>query len=91
MAAEKIPWVKAGVGAGHDLSYPGRVPHLFVEGVFTMTCPVCGGREVGKVGARQYYCHDCCVEFVVRRDRIQVYQVEDDGTLVAVAEVKALG
>ncbi|HHW91410.1 MAG TPA: hypothetical protein GX735_01775 [Firmicutes bacterium] len=56
-----------------------------------MTCPVCGGRDVGKVGAKQYYCRECCVEFVVRRDRIQVYQVEDDGTLVEVAEVEALG
>ncbi|MGI6142516.1 MAG: hypothetical protein ACOYEK_01415 [bacterium] len=56
-----------------------------------MTCPVCSGRDVGKVGAKQYYCRECCVEFVVRRDRIQVYQVEDDGTLVEVAEVEALG
>ena len=48
-----------------------------------MACPVCGSREVGKVGARQYYCHDCCVEYVVRPDEILIYQVNADGTLIA--------
>lgn len=52
-----------------------------------MTCPVCGSCEVGKVGAKQYYCHDCCVEYVVRPNGILVYQVNADGTLVALEGV----
>ncbi len=45
------------------------------------TCPVCGQRGIGKVGADQYYCWDCCIEFMVRNQELRVYQVEVDGTL----------
>lgn len=45
-------------------------------------CPVCGGRGVGKIGIGQYYCKDCCFEFVYKKDQLQVYTVEDDGTLL---------
>lgn len=46
------------------------------------TCPVCGRRTIGKVGADQYYCWDCCVEFAVKGDQIEVFEIDDDGTLV---------
>lgn len=46
-----------------------------------ITCPVCGHRGIGKVGANQYYCWDCCVEFFIKSDDIIVYNVELDGTL----------
>ncbi len=45
------------------------------------TCPVCGQRGIGKVGADQYYCWDCCVEFTVRNRDLKVFNVEVDGTL----------
>ncbi|SDE59571.1 hypothetical protein [Sporomusa acidovorans] len=45
------------------------------------TCPVCGKRGIGKVGAGQYYCWDCCVEFVVRDQDLKIFNVEADGTL----------
>lgn len=45
-------------------------------------CPACGGRTVGKVGAGQYYCWDCCVEFNLGKKGFQVYRLEEDGTLV---------
>lgn len=45
------------------------------------TCPVCGQRGIGKVGADQYYCWDCCVEFAVRGHDLKVFNVEADGTL----------
>lgn len=45
------------------------------------TCPVCGQRGIGKVGADQYYCWDCCVEFMVRNQDVKVFNVEADGTL----------
>ncbi|XEQ93111.1 hypothetical protein SCACP_19630 [Sporomusa carbonis] len=45
------------------------------------TCPVCGQRGIGKVGADQYYCCDCCIEFSVRNQDIKIFNVEVDGTL----------
>jgi len=44
-------------------------------------CPVCGQKGVGRVGANQYYCWDCCVEFIVRDEDVRVFNVELDGTL----------
>ncbi|NLO97338.1 MAG: hypothetical protein GX091_04635 [Peptococcaceae bacterium] len=48
-----------------------------------MICPVCGSRQIGKVGVGQYYCWDCCVEFNNNTDNIVVYNLEEDGSLVA--------
>jgi hypothetical protein len=45
------------------------------------TCPLCGQRGIGRVGADQYYCWDCCIEFMVRNQELKMYQVEADGTL----------
>jgi hypothetical protein len=47
------------------------------------TCPVCGQRGIGKVGADQYYCWECCVEFVVKADQVEIFVIDDEGTLVA--------
>lgn len=47
-----------------------------------VVCPVCGGRATGRVGSGQYYCWECCVEFSAGRRGIQVYRVQEDGTLV---------
>ena len=46
-------------------------------------CPICGGHGVGKVGADQYYCCDCCLEFMRCGDQVSIYQVGEDGTLVS--------
>ncbi|BBB92889.1 MAG TPA: hypothetical protein PKA28_02350 [Methylomusa anaerophila] len=46
-----------------------------------ITCPVCGQRGIGKVGAGQYYCWDCCVEFTLGENDIKIFNVEMDGTL----------
>ncbi len=58
----------------------------------TVVCPVCGGRATGKVGGGQYYCWECCVEFSAGRRGLQVYRVEEDGSLVHVPpdEIKEL-
>lgn len=50
-------------------------------------CPVCGQRGIGKVGADQYYCWECCVELVVKDDQVEVFAIDDDGTLVAQSPV----
>lgn len=48
-----------------------------------MTCPVCGQRGIGKVGAEQFFCWECCVEFIVQGTDIRIFNVEPDGTLTA--------
>jgi len=48
-----------------------------------MNCPVCGGRATGRVGVEQYYCWDCCVEFSNASDQVVVYDLAEDGTLMA--------
>lgn len=44
-------------------------------------CPRCGGRNVGKIGAVQFYCWDCFVEFTVSPRGLRIYRVEADGEL----------
>ncbi|MPL84321.1 hypothetical protein SDC9_30286 [bioreactor metagenome] len=46
-----------------------------------VTCPVCGRRSIGKVGVEQYYCWDCCVEFVSNGQEYTVFSITDDGSL----------
>ena len=48
-----------------------------------MNCPVCSGRAIGKVGVEQFYCWDCCVEFTNQTDKVVIYDLEEDGSLVA--------
>lgn len=52
-----------------------------------MNCPVCGSRSTGKVGVDQYYCWDCCVEYKQDSNRgMEIYTVDEDGTLVSFCE-----
>ena len=47
-----------------------------------MSCPLCGGRAIGKIGVEQFYCWDCCVEY----DSSQhVFEIAEDGSLQAVS------
>ncbi|MFA6808968.1 MAG: hypothetical protein WCR27_08240 [Eubacteriales bacterium] len=48
-----------------------------------MICPVCGGRSIGKVGVDQYYCWDCCIEFNSRTENVAVFELDEDGSLIA--------
>ncbi|MCW2278042.1 hypothetical protein [Heliophilum fasciatum] len=52
-----------------------------------MDCPVCGSKQIGKVGVNQFYCWNCFVEF---NDRNQIFQVAEDGALIAFEEADAL-
>lgn len=48
-----------------------------------MYCPLCNSIDTGRVGTNQYYCWHCLIEFSVKNKKeINVYYVEDDGTLV---------
>lgn len=45
-----------------------------------MYCPLCSGKEVGKIGADQYYCWNCLIEY---NDKNEIFEVAEDGSLVA--------
>jgi len=45
-------------------------------------CPACGAREVGNLTPTHHFCWECYVEFTVGDGGIEVYEVEEDGTLV---------
>jgi transposase-like protein len=51
----------------------------------SIVCPRCHSRCVGKVGVDQFYCADCCIEFVVRKNQVRLYEVDPEGMLVALA------
>ncbi len=46
-------------------------------------CPHCQSRSIGRVGADQYYCWDCCIEFAVTRQGVKLFTVNDEGELQA--------
>lgn len=48
-----------------------------------MICPVCGGKSTGKVGIDQFFCWDCCIEYRKTPKDITVFDVAEDGSLVA--------
>lgn len=47
-----------------------------------MQCPICRGNQTGKVGAGQYYCWSCFVEFNTNEGG-EVYEITEDGSLLA--------
>lgn len=47
-----------------------------------MVCPNCGSKLVGKIGARQYYCWECYVEFSRRGNGWQVFELDAEGSLL---------
>ncbi|MFC7748011.1 hypothetical protein [Lentibacillus kimchii] len=44
-------------------------------------CPNCNGKNIGKIGARHYYCWNCFIELSVIHNRLAIHQVESDGSL----------
>jgi hypothetical protein len=46
-----------------------------------MNCPVCGSRATGQV--EQFYCWDCCVEYKKQNNEISVFELAEDGSLMA--------
>ncbi|GAA0354659.1 hypothetical protein [Bacillus horti] len=47
-----------------------------------LSCPNCKGKDLGKIGTRQFYCWGCFIEFAVDEEKVvDVYQVEEDGSL----------
>lgn len=48
-----------------------------------LKCPVCRGLQVGRVGTDQYYCWNCYLEFNYTRGQVNLFEVAEDGSLVA--------
>lgn len=47
-------------------------------------CPNCQSRDIGKIGSHQYYCWNCFIELSVNSSKkVQVYEVQEDGSLSA--------
>jgi len=44
-------------------------------------CPNCKTKNIGKIGSHQYYCWECFIEFAVQGDVLNLYEVEEDGSL----------
>lgn len=50
-----------------------------------MNCPRCHSRSTGQVGAGQYYCWDCFVEWTLAEDgQVRLFEVDEDGELRSV-------
>jgi len=54
--------------------------------VMVNKCPVCGGLQVGRVGSDQYFCWNCYLEFNYNHNKLNLYEVAEDGSLVAVED-----
>jgi hypothetical protein len=54
-----------------------------------VNCPWCGSRETGALSPSQFYCWRCFVEFSVGENTIDIYAVEEDGTLVSLGRAGA--
>ncbi|MCG0314702.1 MAG: hypothetical protein L5657_08650 [Calditerricola sp.] len=52
-------------------------------------CPNCKGKDVGKVGSRQFYCWNCLIEYSVSGEQVHVYEVEEDGSLSSLDDLFA--
>lgn len=52
-----------------------------------MSCPICKGNAIGKVGTNQFYCWDCCVEYCYKKDKVVVYQLDDEGELMPLYDI----
>lgn len=45
------------------------------------SCPLCGAREVGRIGRERYYCRECCHEWTKGGGEVKIYEVLLDGTV----------
>lgn len=53
-------------------------------------CPLCGSREIGRIGRQRYYCSECCHEWTGKFNQIKIYSIFPDGTVASLKEVKIL-
>ncbi|SFT12813.1 hypothetical protein [Paenibacillus sp. BC26] len=46
-----------------------------------MKCINCNSIDIGRIGPHQYFCWNCCIEMSLHGEKLDVYQVEKDGSL----------
>ncbi|RAP77244.1 hypothetical protein [Paenibacillus montanisoli] len=46
-----------------------------------MKCLNCNSIDIGKIGKQQYFCWNCCIEITVNGEKLDLFQVEKDGTV----------
>lgn len=46
-----------------------------------MQCPNCRGKNLGKIGIQVYYCWTCYIEVAIDKDKLNIHQIEADGSL----------
>jgi hypothetical protein len=49
-----------------------------------MTCPICGGRDLGRIAPDHYYCWNCFVEVAVEGGEARAFTVDLEGVLTPV-------
>ncbi|MCA0986163.1 hypothetical protein [Guptibacillus algicola] len=52
-----------------------------------MECPNCKSKNIGKIGANQFYCWNCFVEMSVVKGMLSLHQVEEDGSLTSLDDL----
>ncbi|WP_331640777.1 hypothetical protein [Cerasibacillus sp.] len=52
-----------------------------------LSCPNCSSRDIGKVGNDQYYCWNCYIEMTVVGNRLNVHEIEADGSLISLDDL----
>lgn len=46
-----------------------------------MSCPNCKGIDIGKIADTDYYCWQCFIQITRTKQRINIYEIEADGSL----------
>ncbi|WP_127583727.1 hypothetical protein [Paenibacillus koleovorans] len=46
-----------------------------------ITCPNCRSKDIGIIAPEHYYCWGCYIEMKQAGDRLDLFQVEEDGSL----------
>ncbi|MDI3270176.1 MAG: hypothetical protein QJR00_05675 [Bacillota bacterium] len=52
-----------------------------------MECPICGTRDVGRVGQQGFFCRECCVEFTWKKGQLVLYRPDEEGELIPVEPI----
>lgn len=52
-----------------------------------MRCPNCNSIDLGKIADNQFYCWHCFIEIADINGKLEIYQVESDGTLTAINDL----
>jgi len=52
-----------------------------------MRCPNCNSIDLGKIAESQFYCWNCFIEITSNKGKLEIYQVESDGTLTSLDDL----